>query len=74
MKDLILIALESEAPTMAKWDNVFFTGVGKINAALTAARLIEKVSEKSPYALGTKNVITKTLPATALPSSQRKDK
>ena len=42
MKDLILIALESEAPTMAKWDNVFFTGVGKINAALTAARLIEK--------------------------------
>ena len=39
-----------------------------------AARLIEKVSEKSPYALGTKNVITKTLPATALPSSQRKDK
>jgi adenosylhomocysteine nucleosidase len=42
MKDLILIALESEAPTMARWDNVFFTGVGKINAALTAARLIEK--------------------------------
>ena len=39
-----------------------------------AARLIEKVSEKSPYALGTKKVITKTLPATALPSSQRKDK
>ena len=42
MKDLILIALESEAPNMAKWDNVFFTGVGKINAALTAARLIQK--------------------------------
>ena len=42
MKDLILVALEQEAPSMAKWDNVFFTGVGKVNAGITAARLIQK--------------------------------
>ena len=42
MKEIILIALEHEAPNMAKWDNVFFTGVGKINAALTAAKVIQK--------------------------------
>lgn len=53
MKDLILIALESEAPTMARWDNVFFTGVGKINAALTAARLIEKHNPQTVWNFGT---------------------
>jgi len=53
MKDLILIALEHEAPNMAKWDNVFFTGVGKINAALTAARLIEKFKPLRVWNFGT---------------------
>ena len=41
MKDLILIALEHEAPNMAKWDNVFFTGVGKTLRTINA-RLIQK--------------------------------
>ena len=41
MNDIILIALEQEAPNMASWDNVFFTGVGKVNAGITAGRLID---------------------------------
>ena len=31
--DIILIALKEEAPNMSKWDNVFFTGVGKVNVS-----------------------------------------
>lgn len=40
-KEIILIALEQEAPNMADWDNVFFTGVGKINAAMLATNLLD---------------------------------
>lgn len=58
MDDLILIALEAEAPKMATWDNVFFTGVGKINAAITAARLIEKHKPKRVWNFGTCGGIT----------------
>ncbi len=53
MKDIILIALENEAPNMAKWDNVFFTGVGKINAAITAAKLIQKYKPDTVWNFGT---------------------
>ncbi len=53
MKDLILIALKNEAPNMAKWDNVFFTGVGKINAAMTAAKLIERYQPETVWNFGT---------------------
>ena len=53
MKDLILMALAHEAPHMAKWDNVFFTGVGKVNAALTAARLIEIYNPRTVWNFGT---------------------
>jgi len=53
MKDLILIALKNEAPSMAKWDNVFFTGVGKINAAMTAAKLIERYQPRTVWNFGT---------------------
>ena len=38
---------------MAKWDNVFFTGVGKINAALQAARIIERYQPKTVWNFGT---------------------
>lgn len=38
--DIILIALEKEAPNMAEWDNVFFTGVGKVNATMLATELL----------------------------------
>ena len=53
MKDLILIALKNEAPSMAKWDNVFFTGVGKINAAMTASKLIERYQPRTVWNFGT---------------------
>ena len=53
MKEIILIALEHEAPNMAKWDNVFFTGVGKINAALTAAKVILKFKPNRIWKFGT---------------------
>ena len=53
MKDIILIALEQEAPHMAEWDNVFFTGVGKVNAAIMTARLIERYTPHTVYNFGT---------------------
>lgn len=53
MEDLIFIALEHEAPKMAKWDNVFFTGVGKINAAMTAAKYIERYRPRRVWNFGT---------------------
>lgn len=58
MDDIILIALEAEAPEMSKWDNVFFTGVGKVNAAITAATLIEKYKPKRVWNFGTCGGIT----------------
>jgi len=53
MDDLIFIALQHEAPKMAKWDNVFFTGVGKINAAMTAAKYIERYRPRRVWNFGT---------------------
>jgi|TARA_X000001036_G_scaffold327472_1_gene306008 adenosylhomocysteine nucleosidase len=53
MKDIILMALEHEAPKMAKWENVFFTGVGKVNAALTAGKLIERYQPRTVWNFGT---------------------
>ena len=42
MNDLILLALKEEAPELATHSNVFFTGIGKVNAASTTAKLIER--------------------------------
>ena len=53
MRNIILIALEQEAPNMAKWDNVFFTGVGKVNAGITAGRLIEEHKPETVWNFGT---------------------
>ena len=53
IKDIILIALEHEAPKMAKWENVFFTGVGKVNAALIAGKLIERFQPRTVWNFGT---------------------
>ena len=47
------MALEAEAPHMAKWENVFFSGVGKVNAALTAAKLIERYNPRTVWNFGT---------------------
>ena len=53
MKDLILIALECEAPEMQSWDNVFFTGVGKVNAAIRASALITEHKPTRVWNFGT---------------------
>jgi adenosylhomocysteine nucleosidase len=58
MNDLILIAIQEEAPTLAALPNVFFTGVGKVNAALSAARLIEKHKPLRIWNFGTAGGIT----------------
>jgi adenosylhomocysteine nucleosidase len=58
MNSIILIALELEAPRMAKWNNVFFTGVGKVNAAMTAAKLIERHKPERVFNFGTAGGIT----------------
>ena len=58
MNDLILIAIQEEAPELAALPNVFFTGVGKVNAALSAARLIEKHRPQRIWNFGTAGGIT----------------
>jgi adenosylhomocysteine nucleosidase len=58
MNDLVLIAIREEAPDLATLAHVFFTGVGKVNAALTAARLIEKHRPKRVWNFGTAGGIT----------------
>ena len=58
MNSIILIALELEAPRMSQWDNVFFTGVGKVNAAMTAAKLIERHKPERVFNFGTAGGIT----------------
>ena len=58
MNDLVLIALHDEAPDLSNWSGVFFTGVGKINASLVAARLIERYKPKRVFNFGTAGGIT----------------
>ena len=58
MNEIIIMALEAEAPSLSKRDNVFFSGVGKINAALSAAELIAAHKPKVVYNFGTCGGIT----------------
>ena len=37
MNDIILLAMPEEAPSLVGKSNVFYTGVGKVNAAIVAA-------------------------------------
>ena len=53
MNNLILIALPEEAPTMSKWDNVYFTRVGKVNAAMVASALIQQYKPDTVWNFGT---------------------
>lgn len=57
-KDLILIALKEEAPDMAFSMKVFFTGIGKVNAAMTAGELIAKYKPDRIINFGTVGGIT----------------
>ena len=58
MKTVILIALPSEAPGLLHMMNVFYTGVGKVNAALTAAQVIERYQPDRVINIGTAGGIT----------------
>ena len=53
MDDIILIAVPEEAPAIMLWDNVFFTGVGKINATYTVTRLLHQHKPKRVWNFGT---------------------
>lgn len=62
MKNIIIMALEAEAPNMAKWENVFFTGVGKVNAAITTAKLLERYPDvENVFNFGTAGSIAPNL-------------
>ena len=58
MNDIILIAIREEAPDLSHMMNVFYTGVGKVNAALTAARIIERYQPTRIINIGTAGGIT----------------
>ena len=58
MNDIILLAMPEEAPSFVGKENVFFTGVGKVNAAVTAAKLIEHHKPKRVFNFGTAGGIT----------------
>lgn len=53
MNDIILLAMPEEAPNLVGIPNVFFTGVGKVNAAITAATLIERYKPNRVFNFGT---------------------
>jgi adenosylhomocysteine nucleosidase len=58
MNDIILIAIREEAPDLSHMMNVFYTGVGKVNAAITAGELIAKYHPKRVINFGTAGGIT----------------
>ena len=58
MNDIILLAMPEEAPNLVGIPNVFFTGVGKVNAAVTAATLIERYKPNRVFNFGTAGGIT----------------
>lgn len=60
MNDLILLAMPEEAPGLVGKSNVFYTGVGKVNAAIVAATLIERHKPKRVFNFGAAGGITTT--------------
>jgi adenosylhomocysteine nucleosidase len=58
MNDIVLIAMLEEAPALAGAENVFFTGIGKVNGAIVASRLIERHRPKRIWNFGTAGGIT----------------
>ena len=58
MNNLILIAIREEAPDLNHMMNVFYTGAGKVNAAITAGELIAKYQPKRIINFGTAGGIT----------------
>lgn len=58
MRDIIILALQEEAPALVQRSNVFFSGVGKVNAAATVGRLIERYHPDRVINFGTAGGIT----------------
>jgi adenosylhomocysteine nucleosidase len=59
MKDLIVIALEAEAPSLYKeYANVHVIGVGKVNSAINTMKLINQYKPTRVINLGTAGGIT----------------
>lgn len=58
MNNIILLAMPEEAPNLVGVPNVFYTGVGKVNAAIVAATLIERYKPERVFNFGTAGGIT----------------
>ena len=58
MNNIILIAIREEAPDLAYMMNLFYTGVGKVNAAMTASEIIAKYRPQRIINFGTAGGIT----------------
>ena len=58
MDTIILIAIPEEAPGLVRHPAVFFTGVGKVNAAILTAVLIERHRPSTVINFGTAGGIT----------------
>lgn len=71
MQDIVIIAIPQEAPNLINLPNVFFSGVGKVNAALTVSKLIERHQPKRIFNFGTAGGITKTGPVRCTQFVQR---
>ena len=58
MKDIVLVAIREEAPDLAYMMNLFYTGVGKVNAAMIASEVIAKYRPQRIINFGTAGGIT----------------
>jgi adenosylhomocysteine nucleosidase len=58
MINAVIMALAAEAPTLGFRSDVFFSGVGKINAAMTTTRIIEQHRPSRIINFGTAGGIT----------------
>ena len=58
MNDIVLIAIREEAPDLGHMMNLFYTGVGKVNAAMTAGEVIAKYRPQRIINFGTAGGIT----------------
>lgn len=58
MRDIIIMALPDEAPKLANRQDIFFSGVGKVNAASAVGRLIERHQPQRIINFGTAGGIT----------------
>lgn len=58
MRDIIIMALPDEAPELCSRTDIFFSGIGKINAAAITSQLIEKHKPERVINFGTAGGIT----------------